>query len=206
MTTASGQMAEVAGLRVRSGWERLPPGLTHRDVADVAVDRLDRVYLFVRYDSQVLVFDRDGRHLRSFGRGMFRMAHGITVDGAGCVYCVDNLDHTVHKFSPRGELLLTLGTPGIGAATGIRPGDPVSVHSVERVRHPGPPFNGCTDVAVTDGGDLFVSDGIAFDSRGSLYVAEVTYSFAVRPGWVPGDHASHQIQRFDPVDASEADR
>ncbi|WP_213451312.1 peptidyl-alpha-hydroxyglycine alpha-amidating lyase family protein [Rhizomonospora bruguierae] len=151
--------AASLGLRVNGAWERLPPGLRHRDVADVAVDSHDRPHLFVRHDSQVLVFSREGEFQYAFGNGLFRMAHGIAIDGEDCVYCVDNLDHTVRKFSPRGELLMTLGTPGIGSDTGIDPDAPVRVHSVERVRHPGPPFNGCTDVAIDGNGDILVSDG-----------------------------------------------
>jgi sugar lactone lactonase YvrE len=147
------------GLRVRPGWPAFPAGLAHRDVADVAVDSADRVHLFTRHDSQVVVFDRDGGFVRCFGAGLFRMAHGIAIDGEDCVYCVDNVDHTVRKFSPTGELLLTLGTPGVAAETGKRAAGPVVIHGVERVRYPGPPFGGCTDVAIAANGDLFVSDG-----------------------------------------------
>ena len=149
----------AAGYRVLPAWEKLPDGLRHRDVADVAVDSADRVHLFTRHDSQVLVFERDGTFVRDFGRGLFSMAHGIAIDGEDCVFCVDNKDHTVRKFSPDGELLMTLGTPGVGSDTGFDPGAPVTVHSVESVSRPGPPFHGCTDVAVADDGEVFVSDG-----------------------------------------------
>ena len=37
---------------------------------------------------------------------------------------------------------------------------------------------------------------VAVDSRDSIYVGEVTYTYGVKLGRVPADHASHQIQKF----------
>jgi hypothetical protein len=45
------------------GWEQLPEGWTFVEVAGVATDSADRVYVFSRGDHPVLVFDRDGRFL-----------------------------------------------------------------------------------------------------------------------------------------------
>ena len=63
-------MAEITELAYAPvDWhEELPAGHTHKDVADVCVDPEDRVYLFARWDSEVLVYERDGRFVRSFGR------------------------------------------------------------------------------------------------------------------------------------------
>ena len=61
------------------GWEQLPEGCSHRDVAGVAVDSRDHVYLFCRDEHPVLVYDRAGRFLRAWGAGLFPRAHGITV-------------------------------------------------------------------------------------------------------------------------------
>ena len=41
------------------GWERLPAGYSHQDVAAVAVDPAGRVYLFCRGEHPVLVYERD---------------------------------------------------------------------------------------------------------------------------------------------------
>ena len=72
----------------------------------------------------VLKFDADGNVVTSFGGGMFIFPHGIHVDADGNVWMTDaqgpngedpNRDgkgHAVYKFSPEGEILLTLGTPG----------------------------------------------------------------------------------------------
>ncbi|GAA0981518.1 peptidyl-alpha-hydroxyglycine alpha-amidating lyase family protein [Acrocarpospora macrocephala] len=140
-------------------WERLPDGLRHADVTAVDVDADDRVYLFTRFDHQVLVYERDGTFVRSWGLGLFTMPHGLTVGPDGAIYCVDAGDHTVRKFTPDGELLLTIGTEGIPSDTGYTSTGPARVHSVERVRHPGGPFNRCTALAVAPDGDLYITDG-----------------------------------------------
>src|SRR2546427_162072 len=136
------------------GWERLPPGFAHRDVAAVAVDAGGRVYLFCRGDHPVLVYERDGRFVRSWGEGVFTMrAHGITVAPDGAIWCTDDGDHTVRKLTSDGELLLTLGTSGRPSDTGY------DGKSVTSIAHGGPPFNRPTNLAVAPNGDLYVSDG-----------------------------------------------
>ena len=53
------------------GWEKLPDGWTLGDVAGVEVDSEDNVYLFVRGAHPVIVLDRRGNFLRSWGEGLF---------------------------------------------------------------------------------------------------------------------------------------
>ena len=79
---------------VVADWERLPAGVSHRDVTGVAVDSQDRVYLFVRFPHRVLVYERDGSFVRSWGDDVFTMAHGLTIGPDDRVYCVDNGDHS----------------------------------------------------------------------------------------------------------------
>ena len=140
-------------------WEQRPEAITHRDVAGVAVDSADNVYLFTRFDHQVLVYSPEGKFLRAWGAGTFTNAHNIRIGPDGAVYCVDNGDHSVRKFTPDGELLLTLGVPGTPSQTGYRTDLPVRIHNVETVARPAGPFNGCTDIAIGPAGDIFVSDG-----------------------------------------------
>src|SRR5947209_6893366 len=136
------------------GWERLRPGFAHRDVAAVAVDAGGRVYLFCRGDHPVLVYERDGRFVRSWGEGVFTMrAHGITVAPDDTLWFTDDGDQTVRRFTRDGRLLQTIGTSGRGSDTGY---DGKSVTSIARG---GPPFNRPTNLAVAPNGDLYVSDG-----------------------------------------------
>ncbi len=46
-------------------WEKLPPGWEFIDVAGVAVDSKDNVYVFNRSEHPVIVFDREGSFLRT---------------------------------------------------------------------------------------------------------------------------------------------
>ncbi len=140
-------------------WEQRPAAISHRDVAGVAVDASDDVYLFTRFDHQVLVYTSAGKFVRAWGAGVFTNAHSIRIGPDGAVYCVDNGDHSVRKFSPDGELLMTLGVPGTPSQTGYRTDLPVRIHNVETVTQPAGPFNGCTDIAIGPDGDIFVSDG-----------------------------------------------
>ncbi|HWL47491.1 MAG TPA: peptidyl-alpha-hydroxyglycine alpha-amidating lyase family protein [Sphingomonadaceae bacterium] len=144
---------------VDAAWERMPAGITHRDVTGVAVDSADRVYLFTRYPHRVLVYDREGRYLSHWGDDIFTMAHGLTIGPDDRVYCVDNGDHSIRVFTLAGEPIMTLGVPGQASDTGYDPKPPYEVHACECIRYPGGPFNRCTNLAVAPGGELYVADG-----------------------------------------------
>jgi DNA-binding beta-propeller fold protein YncE len=158
------------------GWERLPSDMTHRDVAGVAVDSRDRVFLLCRGKHPVLIYDRQGTLVLHWGEGEFTYrTHGITVGPDDSVFCVDDADHTVKKFTPDGRLLLTLGTSGQPSDTGYDNSSLKYDGSDPReVLRPGPPFNRPTNVAIARSGDLYVSDGYGnarvhrFSSTGEL--------------------------------------
>ncbi len=137
---------------VLEGWERLPEGWSFVEVAGVAVDSRDRVYVFNRGQHPIIRFDKDGRFLDAWGEGVFSNAHGIFIDSNDHVYCADNHDHTVRKFTTEGELLMTLGDTAHPADTGFRPGE-------RPVQRAGGPFNMVTNVAVAGNGEMFISDG-----------------------------------------------
>ncbi len=139
---------------VVEGWEQLPSGYAHRDVAGVAVDGEDRVFLICRGDHPIIVYDQKGRFIRSWGEGDFTLrTHGITVAPDGTVWCTDDGNHTVRRFTPEGKLLMTLGTMNTPSDTGY---DGKDIMSVKRAAGP---FNRPTNIAVGPKGDLYVSDG-----------------------------------------------
>ncbi len=106
----------------------------------------------------IIKFDPNGNVVESFGGGMFIWPHGIDVDPDGNVWVTDGVSagglpdrndphyrggtrgHQVIKFSPTGEVLLVLGTPG-------EPGGGDS-HLISPA-----------DVVVADDGSIFVADG-----------------------------------------------
>jgi len=139
---------------VVEGWEQLPKDYVHRDVAGVAVDGEDRVYLMCRGDHPVLVYDQKGKFLRSWGEGDFTYrTHGIYVAPNGTLFCTDDGNHTVRQFTPEGSLLMTLGVMNTPSDTGY---DGKNIMSVTRAAGP---FNRPTNIAVGPKGDLYVSDG-----------------------------------------------
>ena len=95
----------------QENWAKLPPGWEFGDVAAVAVDRLDRVYAFNRGKHPMIVFDREGNFLNSWGEGLFTSAHGLHVGPDDTLYCTDDGDHTVRKCTFDGKILLELGLP-----------------------------------------------------------------------------------------------
>lgn len=122
-----------------AGWGKLPVGWAFSQVPGVAVDSHDNVYVFNRSEHAVIVFDRHGEFLTSWGEGVFPRPHGIRIDPEDNVYLTDVDSHLVLKFTKEGECLMTLGTEG-------KPKE-------------GAPFNKPTDVAVSPSGEIYVSDG-----------------------------------------------
>ena len=96
---------EVSG----DDWGELPDGWTYKEATAVAVDRNDNVYVFNRGGHPIIVYDREGKFLRSWGDGVFSVPHGIAMGPDDTVFCIDNGDSTVRKFTLDGKLLFTLG-------------------------------------------------------------------------------------------------
>jgi DNA-binding beta-propeller fold protein YncE len=138
---------------VAEGWEQLPAGWWHGDVADVATDSRDRVYVFNRSEHPVIVYDRDGTFLGSWGEGIFTRPHGITITPDDVVWCADDTDHTVRKFTTDGTLLQTLGTVNRPSDTGYDGAD------LRTIARGGGPFNRPTRLSLAPSGDLYISDG-----------------------------------------------
>jgi len=145
------------GYRVVHGWPILPEGEVLGSVAGVGVDSHGSVFVFHRAgrtwpDSDVLelapiprptidVFDgHGGVLLRRWGANLFAMPHGLSIDGHDNVWLTDVALQQVYKFSPEGELLLTIGERGVAG---------------NDERH----FNRPTAVAVAGDGSFYVSDG-----------------------------------------------
>ena len=123
------------GYEADDRWAQSPAGWSWSEATAVATDSRDRVFVFNRGEHPVMVFDRDGTFLASWGEGLFARPHGISIGPDDAVYCTDDLDHTVRKFTPDGRLLLTLGTSGKPSDTGATSMD------FRTIRRAGPPFH-----------------------------------------------------------------
>jgi peptidylglycine monooxygenase len=166
-------MAVIIGMgayvyEYQGDWARLPAGQSFQHPSAVAVDSLDRVYVFQRHGPPVLVLDRDGRFLTAWPRrdGELEDAHHLQLDPDDGVYLADRDAHQVVKYTTEGEMVMALGTRDRAALQA--------------------PFNHPTDIAIAPSGEIYVSDGYGNSSvhrftAGGEYIA----SFGA-PGSGPG--------------------
>ena len=63
--------------RIIENWAKLPDGWSFKEVGAVGIDKNDNVYVFNRGEHPMMVFDRDGNFLRSWGEGQYPRAHGV---------------------------------------------------------------------------------------------------------------------------------
>jgi DNA-binding beta-propeller fold protein YncE len=175
---------------VIENWAQLPEGWEFKDVAAVACDRQDRVYVFNRGEHPMMVFDRDGNFLRSWGEGTFPRAHGLHIDVDDTLYCTDDGGHFVRKCTPEGKVLLELGVPG----------QPAPFMS-------GKPFHRCTHTALSPRGEIYVSDGYG-NARVHKYSPDGKLLFSWgEPGTDPGQfNVAHNIATDDEGWVYVADR
>ena len=142
-------------------WASLPDGREWGSTAGIDIDPIDgHIWAYDRCGGIALAggcaenlvdpvfkFHREtGEILASFGAGLFVLPHGIHVDADGNVWITDSQGtedkgHIVVKFSPEGEVLMTLGENGV------------------RNSEPGTFFNEPCDVITAPDGSIFVSDG-----------------------------------------------
>ena len=140
------------------GWGDLPEGWDFLDVVGVGVDSRDNVYVLNRGAHPIVIFDRGGEVLGSFCEGQFNRPHGLCMGPDDSLYCVDDCDHTLKKFSPDGRLLMTLGSSGQPSDTGY---DPNADWPERRVKYAAGPYAFPTNVAISPKGEIYVSDGYA---------------------------------------------
>lgn len=132
--------AEIPDYKPVADWPKLPANTEFGPVSAVATDSADRVYVFHRGPKPVLVFDRDGKYLRSWGDEQVKTAHGLRIDKDDNIWITDIGNHQVMKFDADGKLLLSLGKKGRAGTASDQ-------------------FDRPTDVAFGADGDFYVSDG-----------------------------------------------
>src|SRR5438045_3797744 len=102
--------------QVVKDWGRGPECPELGLISAVAIDSQDQVYAFNRLPHPaVLVFDRHGHFLRSWGEELFTTPHGLWIDRDNRVFAADCGDHTIRICTTDGQVLQTLGCSGGGA-------------------------------------------------------------------------------------------
>lgn len=173
-------------------------------------------------NARVHRFSSDGTLLRSWGEpgsgpGQFHVPHGIAIDAAGTVFVADRENSRLQLFTPEGDFIFEwtkIARPSqvcidragvvyvaeLGYRAGMWPGTtaPSPAATGGRVsifdRDGGllARWGGGDDPCAA--GDFFAPHDICVDSRGDLYVAEVTMSAGGNRGLV--DPACHSLQKF----------
>jgi len=184
----------------------IPAGMTMGAPAAVAFDARGHLYVLTRGAQAFWEYDDKGAFVRAFG-DRFTRAHGLRIDREGNLWATDVGAHTVMKFNPAGEVLLTIGTKGQGGAWDDAAGTRL--------------LNQPNDVAIASNGDIFVAQGhtpgangdariLKFDKTGKFIAQwgghgkepgkfEVAHSIAFDPQgqlWV-ADRENQRIQVFD---------
>jgi hypothetical protein len=184
---------------VQDDWGLLPDGWRLGEVSAVGTDSRYHFYVFNRGEHPMVVFDREGNFLRSWGEDFFNRPHGLHVAPDDTIFCTDEGDDTVRQCSPTGKILLQLGVSGRRApyCSGV-------------------PFHRCTHTALSPGGDIYVSDGYG-NARIHKYAPDGRLLFSWgQPGTDPGefslphniscdeagfvfvaDRENHRVQVFD---------
>ena len=138
---------------VDEAWGSLPEGVRAGVVTGVVADSQDRVYLCQQQqDPPVLVFDRNGNFLDSWGRGYVVEPHTMYIGPDDVIYLADRGAHVAMKLSARGEVLLEVGNRG-------QPSDTGCFEDEGEVLRAGGPFNRPTRLSPSPSGDLYASDG-----------------------------------------------
>ncbi len=214
--------------RTVTPWATLPDARTMGAVGDLDADP-DGIHIWavIRCDATapnrfgdecvdstldpILKFDAAGNVVESFGGGMFIWPHGIDIDAQGNVWVTDAVaparipqgdgrGHQVVKFSPTGDVLMVLGTPGQAGS-----GDNQ--------------FISPADVVIAANGDIFIADGhnengnnrvVKFDSSGKFIKTwgktgyapgefRVLHTIAMdqRGRLFVGDRSNNRLQLFD---------
>ena len=167
-------------------WARVPDHITLL-AASVTVDSQDRVYCFNRSkEHPVVVFDRDGAFLHSWGAGLFEFPHIIRADKDDNLWIVDRDLAQMMLFTREGKLLRTIGKRGYRSDTGVSPTNFRSDAWIE-VKRGAEPFNLPTDIDVAPNGDIFVTDGYG-NARVHKFSPDGTLMFSWgEPGTAPGE-------------------
>ena len=169
-----------------AGFLSFPDSVQLDAVSAVAIDAKDNVYVLHRGQPPLVAFDSQGKFVRGWGKGLFKVPHGLRVDRDGNVWTTDNSNHVLRKFSPAGELLTTLGTPdkAAGGKDGFRAPDDLVFDSAGNI-YVADSGNARIAKLSSDGryvaqwgskgkqpGQFATAHGLAIDAQDRIYVAD----------------------------------
>ncbi len=159
------QTSAPSPYRATLGWEQLPEGRTLGIVSGVIPDPDgEHLWILDRCGANqcagtdidpIMKFDLDGNLVESFGAGLFAFPHGFALDHEGFLWVSEGgahgdaraelgesmgMGHQIFKLTRQGDVVMRIGEAGVWGAD--------ETH-----------FNGPSGVAISPGGDIWVSDG-----------------------------------------------
>ena len=132
-------------------WANMPADRSLGTVSAIATDSQDRVYAFQRAEPPVVIFNRNGEFLSSWGNGNFVDPHGLFIKD-DIVYLTDREGSTAMLSPLDDKPLQIIGTLGEYSDTGCEVTGAVCPRSAG-------PFNYITEMVPHPSGDLYISDG-----------------------------------------------
>lgn len=150
-------------------------------VPGIYVDSQDRIYIMSRSNPPIIVCNKEGKVLETWGEDILVRPHGMYIDEDDKIYVVDGEVHVAYVFNAQKEVLMTLGEKGVKSDTG----------AVEKnfytIKHSAGPFNFPTHLAKGKDGSLFATDGYG-NARVHKFKPDGTYDFSWgEPGSKPGE-------------------
>jgi hypothetical protein len=218
------QSAPAIAFKSVPNYPNLPEGMNFGEVAGVAVNSKDHVFVFSRSNSatgpafgaaaaQLFEFDEKGNYVREIGKGLYAWseAHSVRVDRNDNIWAIDKGSNMIVKFNPQGRVVWVFGRRQ-EAADGAEP-----------LGHPDPPlppvdglFRQPTDVAWDSQGNIYITDGYVnsrvakFDKNGDWVKSwgskgtgpgqfNIPHAIAIdhENNIYVGDRSNRRIQVFD---------
>ena len=90
-------------------WGKLPAGWSFGWIPAVACDSHDNVYIYSRSEHPLVIFDREGNFLDTWGEGVLQDAHGIYIDAEDNVFCTER--NTLSSLRSSREVVSTARLP-----------------------------------------------------------------------------------------------
>lgn len=187
LTLALAAALRAADPYTSAGFLDLPAEAGIGALSAVECDRKNnRIYVLHRGTKPLLQFDSNGKFLKGWGGGLFKVAHGLRVDRQGNIWTTDNGNHVLRKFSPEGQLLMTIGEEGVAGKDEkhFRSPDDI-VFSTRGELYVADSGNGRIVHLASDGkyisqwgkkgkaqGEFNTAHGLAIDKQDHIYVAD----------------------------------
>lgn len=95
----------------------LHPNVKLEGISSITADRAGNIYVIHRPTDPnadpVVVLDHDGKLVRSWGKGMYKIPHGVEIGPDGNVWTTDANTSKIYEFTPTGKKLLEIDVGGI---------------------------------------------------------------------------------------------